>query len=474
MILALGAAFAAKPQEPVPIEVPAWVSRARDRVDWNIARDEAVRTLSGYLQVDTSNPPGNEQRGIEFLGALLDQEGIPWERVELSPDRASLVARLRGAGTSPPLCLMHHIDTVGWEAERWPADAQPLSGAVKDGAVWGRGALDMKGMGALEVMVMAWLKRLEIPLDRDVILLAVADEEVTNTGAAQLAEAERWKAIGCSHMINEGGLGVRNALFEGQNVHAISVAEKGTLWVKMVAEGRAGHGSVPRPEEEAPARLLRAMEKVADYRPVYRVDDSIYALLRAIGEQKGGLTGAVLKNRFLVRTLAWGKLRANPTMDAALQDTVHLTGLRGGGSTNVVPSRAEAQYDCRLLPGTTPEVHLERLKKLVKGIDGITFEVIDERMSNGSPTDDPFFATIARYATEGRPDAVAGPLLSVGFTDSLLFRPNGVHAYGYIPFELDADVADTMHGDDERVPVDQVGEGLRRLFSMVLDFAATH
>ena len=133
----------------------------------------------------------------------------------------------------------------------------------------------------------------------------------------------------------------------------------------------------------------------------------------------------------------------------------------------------EAQYDCRLLPGTTPEAHLERLKKLVKGIDGISFEVIDERMSNGSEADDPLFRAIERYAVEGRPEAVAGPLLSVGFTDSLLFRPLGVHAYGYVPFEVEPDVADTMHGHGERVPVEQVGEGLRRMFSMVVDFAGS-
>lgn len=471
MILPFAAALAADPAPSPP--VPPHVVAARDRIDWAVAREEAVRTLSAYLQIDTSNPPGNEARGVEFLGAFLDREGIAWERVDLAPGRASLVARIPSANQAPPLCLMHHIDTVTWEAEHWPADAQPLSGAVKDGAVWGRGALDMKGMGALEILVMAWIARLEIPLDRDVVLLAVADEEVENTGAAQLAEAERWKAIGCSHLMNEGGLGIEDALFEGQTIHAISVAEKGTLWVNLVAEGRAGHGSVPRPAEEAPDRLLRAMRAISRYEPDYAIDDSLYTLLANVGAHRGGFTGMVLQSRFLVRTLARGKLRANPTTDAAMQDTVHLTGMRGAEQPNVIPSRVVAQYDCRLLPGTTPEAHLERLKKLVKSIDGISFEVIDERTSNGSPADDPLFRTIARYAVEGRPEAVAGPLLSVGFTDSLLFRPLGVHAYGYVPFEVAPDTADTMHGHGERVPVEQVGEGLRRMFSMVVDFAGT-
>ncbi|MEQ1501967.1 MAG: M20/M25/M40 family metallo-hydrolase [Myxococcota bacterium] len=464
-----GAAWSAP--EPSPVEVPAHVVAARSKIDWTIAGDEAVRVLADYLKVDTSNPPGNEALGVAYLGGVLDAEGIPWEQIELAPGRSMLVARVQGSGKQKPLCLMHHIDTATFEADRWPADTGPLSGAIADGYLWGRGALDMKGMGAIELMVLAWLNRTQVPLDRDVVLLAVADEEVANTGAAMLADPARWASIGCDHLINEGGLGIRGALFDGQAIHAISVAEKGALWVNVVAEGRAGHGSVPRPEEEAPTRLVRAIEAIERYHPVYKVDDSLYTLLANVGEHHGGFSGFVLKNRFLVRTLAWGKLRSNPTTNAVLQDTVHLTGMRGAQEPNVIPSRVEAVYDCRLLPGTTPEIQLERLRKQVQGIDGITLEVVHAMEGNGSPVDDPLFDTIARYAVEDRPAAVAGPLLSVGFTDSILLRPLGVAAYGYVPFEVDPEVADTMHGHGERVPVDQVGEGLRRLYSMVVDFA---
>jgi acetylornithine deacetylase/succinyl-diaminopimelate desuccinylase-like protein len=466
-LLALGLVAGAWAQE----EVPAHVVAARDRVDWRIAGDEAVRTLSEYLQVDTINPPGNEDRGVEYLGKQLDELGIPWERIELEPGRASLIARVGGQGTEPPLCLMHHIDVVPAETEQWPEATGPLSGAVSDGFVWGRGALDMKGMGALQLRVLGWLKRLQVPLRRDVVMLAVADEEVDNRGIRQLVTPEIWQRIGCSQLINEGGLGVRDALFEGQAVHAISVAEKGVLWVRMSASGRAGHGSVPVPEEEAPDRLRRAMEALAHHKPQYRVDDSIYELLERVGKQKGGLTGFVLRSKLLVRTLAWNRLRANPTTNATLHDTVHLTGMAGASSPNVVPSTVSAVYDCRLLPGTTPEQHLARLQKRVAGIEGITFEVLHSSVANESPMEDSLYEAIARYAVEGRTDAVAGPLLSPGFTDSIFLRPLGVAAYGYVPFEVDSEVAATMHGHGERVPVDQVSEGLRRLFSIVVDQA---
>lgn len=431
--------------------------------------EETVGLLAEYLRVDTTNPPGNEDRGVAWLGAHLDAVGIPWEAVPHAEGRSSLVARLEGGDDEAPLCLMHHIDVASFEVERWPEGRGPLSGVVADGAVWGRGALDMKGMGALELMTMALLVSEGVPLRRDVVLLAVADEEVDNVGARELAA--RWDQVGCSQMLNEGGLGVQDALFDGQAVHAISTAEKGILWVRMHAEGRAGHGSTPYPGE-APTRLLEAMERVErKVHPRAHIDDSLFQLLHAVGEQKGGLTGAVLRSRLLVRWLVKPRLKAEPTTNAVMHDTLHLTGMLGAEEPNVVPGRVTAQYDGRLLPGTTPEEHLARLEKAVRKVEGISFEVLSQAESNGSPVDSPMFDAIAHYAVEGRPYAAAGPLLAVGFTDSLILRPVGVEAYGYVPFEVPAEVAETMHGHGERVPVEQVGEGVRRLFSMVVHLA---
>ena len=211
-------------------------------VDWPAAGEEAARVLSGYLAIDTRNPPGNESAGARYLAALLAREGIASQLVEHAPGRSSLIARVRGTGAAPPLCLLSHIDVAEANAGEWPADKGPLSGRIEGGMVWGRGALDMKGMGAIELMTLLWIKRLEVPLRRDLILLAVADEEVENRGMQELVE-RRWKQLGCSHLVNEGGLGLKGGLFPGQTVFAISVAEKGVLWLKMIARGQGGHGS---------------------------------------------------------------------------------------------------------------------------------------------------------------------------------------------------------------------------------------
>lgn len=472
--LFLAAALAAEPSphgvhHGEAFETPPHVLAARAAVDWAAVREVTVRLLAEYLQVDTTNPPGNEDRGVAWLAEQLDAVAIPWWTIEHAEGRSSLVARLESGSDAAPLCLMHHIDVAGYEVDQWPAETGPLSGAIVDGELWGRGALDMKGMGAIELMTMVLLKKHQVPLKRDVVLLAVADEEVSNVGAMDLVK--EWDRIGCSQMLNEGGFGVTDALFDGQAVHAISSAEKGVLWFRMHAAGRAGHGSTPYPGE-APDRLLEAMtaiEKKVHVKP--HIDDSLYDLLHAVGEQKGGVTGTILKSRALTGLLVKPKLKSVPTTNATMVDTVHLTGMLGAKEPNVVPSRVSAQYDCRLRPGTTPEEHLASFEKAVEGIEGISFEILHKKESNGSPTDSDFFAAIGHYAVEDRPYAAAGPLLAVGFTDSLLVRPLGVEAYGYIPFEIDGEILETMHGHRERIPVDQVGEGLRRLYSLVVHTA---
>lgn len=460
----------AGPPEPRP--VPDRVAHWRDRVDWDAAGDEAVQVLSRYLRVPTVNPPGDEGLGVEFLGAILDEEGIPWEAVEHAPGRASLIARLDGSTDEAPLCLLSHIDVVSSETEHWDADKGPLSGAIADGYVWGRGALDMKGMGALELMTVVQLARLGVPLRRDVVLIAVADEEVHNVGMQELVR-DHWDRLRCGHILNEGGIGLKDALFEGQTIHAISVAEKGVLWMQMHADGRAGHGSTPYPGE-APARLLRAMERIERrYRSRVRIDPAMYELLRNVGHDKGGVVGSILKSKALVNLLVKGRLKGTPATHAAIVDTMHLTGMLGAEEPNVVPGRVSAQYDCRTLPGTDPDAIVAELERAVRKVDGISFEVLQQYDAAGSEwRGDPVYDAIAAYATEGGEGHVAGPVLSVGFTDSIFARTTGTRAYGYVPFVVTEDEASTMHGHRERVAVEQVHDGLRVLFSIVVDAAA--
>lgn len=450
---------------PAPPELAVW----RDGIDWQAAGDEAVRVLAGYLQTDTMNPPGNETRGAQYLAEVLDREGIASEILEFAPGRGSLLARVKGDGTEAPLCLLSHIDVVTAENEHWPKDRQPLSGVVHDGMLWGRGALDMKGMGALEALTLVWLKRRQVPLRRDVILVAVADEEVDNQGMKYMVK-EHWARIGCSHAVNEGGLGLRDVFLPGQTVFAVSVAEKGLLWLKMTARGPAGHGSTPLPGR-APEKLLKALDKLRQREPEPHMHASLRQTLAQVGHEKGGVAGFVLVRPTLVDLFVEGKLMAADATRAGLTNTLNITGFSGGSVPNVVPSTVGALLDCRLLPGTTPEAMLAELKALVADPD-IAFEVLHSASANASTWDDPFFRALSRHAVDGLPGAVAGPVLSVGFTDSLHLRPLGVRAYGLVPFQVTQAEAESIHGHNERVSIANVHRGLKVLYRAVVDVAA--
>jgi acetylornithine deacetylase/succinyl-diaminopimelate desuccinylase-like protein len=259
--------------------IPDGVRSVQSRVDWDAAGAEATEVLAAYLRVDTRNPPGNEAAGADFLAAELAEDGIPSERIELAPGRESLVARLPGRQDAPPLCLLSHIDVVNADPARWSHG--PFSGEVDaEGRIWGRGALDMKGPAVAQLQALRWLKRLEVPLARDVVLVAVADEESHNGGMKQLVD--QWDRVGCSHVINEGGLGLRDVFFDGQTVFGISVAEKGNLWVRVILRGEGGHGSVTTPDR-APPRLRVALDRVLDRRAPPEVHPALYETLAAVG-----------------------------------------------------------------------------------------------------------------------------------------------------------------------------------------------
>jgi acetylornithine deacetylase/succinyl-diaminopimelate desuccinylase-like protein len=367
------------------------------------------------------------------------------------------------------LCLLSHIDTATAEPERWPEGRGPWSGTIDaDGVLWGRGALDMKGLGAVETLAFLWLHRLHVPLRRDVLLLATADEEVGGGGITELIA--RWDELRCTHVLNEGGLGVRDALFAGQTLFAASVAEKGVLWLRMVATGPAGHGSSPAPGR-APGRLVAALEKLAAQEPEPVLLPAVQVLLGEAGRQGGGQQGLVLSHPALVRMFAMKRLLAGGSTRGVVSDTCQVTGFGGGKEPNVVPSEVYAQLDCRLLPGHAPDALLAHLREIV-GDPAVRFEVLQAAPASESPYDDPFFSALVRRTLEGRPDAAMGPFLSPGTTDATRLRPLGVRAYGFEPFEVSAEEAATMHGHGERVHVATVRRALRVVLEAVLDVAA--
>lgn len=446
-----------------PMDIPAVTitEAVEQQINWKEAGEEASQVLSEYIQIDTTNPEGNETRGAEFLGKFLEKEGIAYEIHEFSKNRGNLIARIKGDGTEKPICLLSHIDVVTAEPEKWEKD--PLSGEISDGYIWGRGALDMKSMGIMELLTIVWLKRLNVPLKRDVILLAVADEEVSG-GGARFIRDNYWDFIQCSHMVNEGGLGLKDMMFEGQNVYPISVGEKGQVWLKMIATGEPGHGSTPRPNE-SPKYLLAAIDalEARDIKAEFSMEMS--ELMIAAGEHKGGATGVILRQKTLRNMLVKPKLMSNPLTRAALINTVHVTSFGGESKPNVVPSEVYAILDCRIQPGVEPQEFIQYLEGIVS--EHIRFEVIMTSHGQVSPTDDPFYQALAYHATKGEENAVAGPVISVGFTDSNYFRPLGVKAYGFHPVLMTEKDMEGFHGHNERLSTQNMEAGLRKLFLSV-------
>jgi len=443
--------------------------------DWTAVGQQTAERLSRYLQVDTVNPPGRELAGAEFLAAELAAAGIASEIHLSAPERGNLVARLPSSGEGgPPICLLSHIDVVPSERAGWPDEHAPLSGDIDaDGVVWGRGALDMKGMTAIQLQAMLELHSRRLPLKRDLILLAVADEEVDNTGVKWVID-NLWDELACGHVINEGGMGLIDLFFEGQTVYPISVGEKGVLWLRMIASAEPGHGSTPVPDR-SPQILLEAMERIAERpsEPVYH--PALLELLSAAGAAEGGFSGAVLQRPGLIRMLLQGRLMSDPLTRAAITDTVNLTGFGGALSPNVVPGESWANLDIRLQPGTDPAEIRAELEALVADLP-VRFEVLSEESAAVSPwEDDPLYAALATRLVEEDPHAVTGPAISVGFTDSIYLRQipdDPPHAYGMVPFALTKDQILTMHGNGEHVSTANLEQGVRVLYRALADVAA--
>ncbi|MFQ5700508.1 MAG: M20/M25/M40 family metallo-hydrolase, partial [Acidobacteriota bacterium] len=343
-------------------------------IDWPRYQEETVDRLSHYLTINTANPPGNEMRATRYFKEWFAQEGIPSEVFEIAPGRANLVARLKGDGSKRPLIISNHVDVVNADSSAWKV--APFSGAIRDGRIYGRGALDMKGMGLLEAMVLVALHREGIPLSRDVVFVATADEEVGFGGAAGLVENKPDLIREAEFLITEGG----QNLLEGKQVRffGVDAAEKAPFWLRLVAEGTPGHGSRPK-RDAASHRLVRALARVVDWETPITILPGVEKFFRDLArleepgraEQFRHLRRAIEDPDFL------RSLTEDDTTNYLLRDTVSLTVLKGAPQTNVIPGRAVAHLDVRLLPGRKPEEFLAQLREVIAD-PSIAIEVITD------------------------------------------------------------------------------------------------
>tara|TARA_B100000953_G_scaffold290882_1_gene276551 strand:+ start:1094 stop:2443 length:1350 start_codon:yes stop_codon:yes gene_type:complete len=429
--------------------------------------DIAPERLAAYIQVDTTNPPGNEIRGVEFLGAILKQAGIPFEMAESAPGRGNLWARLQGDG-KPGLVLLHHIDVVPADASYWSVD--PYAGVTKDGYVYGRGALDMKALGIMQLQAFLALHAAGNQLSRDVLYIATADEEAGGFfGAGWLLENRPEIAKGVGYVLNEGGGGRQLGT---DTVFFVEVTQKVPVWLRLTARGRPGHGSVPLPQT-AITRILRAGQRLADTGFDARVIEPVANLFRGVArfqrpELKSAFEeiGAHITDAAFMQTL---QITA-PGYHALLRNTCSPTTLRGSEKINVVPPEAVLELDCRLVPDQDVDEFIAEVTTIVNDRD-VSIERIMSFTPASSSMDTPLYRLIEAKTDEWFPGSTAIPGVSTGFTDSHFFRDLGIQSYGFSPTVLAENEGVGVHGNDERISLETLKKGTAFMIDLVQSFA---
>ena len=439
--------------------------------DWRAAEAETVARLRDLIRFDTTNPPGNELPVALYLKAALETEGIATTLFEPDANRAALIGRIPGTGAARPVILLAHMDVVGVERASWSCD--PFAGEIRDGYVYGRGAIDDKGMLAANLMTMLLLqrelKRTGARLSRDVVFVATSDEEAGGEWGMGWLVEHHADVLDAEFALNEGG---RTRIIEGgQTYLAVQAAEKISHVVTVTAHGTAGHAAIPL-EDNAIFRLARALERLSRYaEPV---------LLTPITRQFFGGLAAVWPNpaeREAMLALASSDhasvetgaaiLSRTPVFNAVLRNGISPAVVAGGKQFNVIPASAGAVLNVRTLPSQSVDAVVDRLRAVVNE-PTVTVEITHR--GEEAPASDPnsaMFAAIADTARGLSPKIAVVPYLSTGVTDSARLRRIGVQAYGVLPFPMEQSDEERMHGHDERVPVESLHFGTRLIYGTI-------
>jgi acetylornithine deacetylase/succinyl-diaminopimelate desuccinylase-like protein len=441
-------------------------------VDWDRAGAEAVALLKDLVRIDTTNPPGNERPAVDYVAGVLAREGIDFQVVESEPTRASVVARLRGSGAKPPLLLSAHLDVVPADREHWTRD--PFGAEEADGCVWGRGTLDMKNMAAMSLAVLLWLRREQVPLDRDVIFAAIADEEAGSRHGSLFLVERHPDLVRAPFVLTEvGGYSTRVG---ATRFYPIQVSEKGMCWFEIVAQGEPGHGSMPHPHN-AVVRLARAIRDLGNTRLPLHVTPVVERFVRRLAEAAGfparHLLPLLLNPALSPAILALFQrfdLAQAIGLNAMLRNTVSPTMLEAGRKVNVIPARAAARLDGRIVPGQTLEDFLAEVRRVV-GAD-LEIRVIEHHEGCVFDSETELFEVLSGALREHDREAVPVPFMVPGFTDAFAYAKLGAVCYGFVPLQLPPDLPFTrlFHGHDERVPIDGYRWGLRVLYDVVARF----
>jgi acetylornithine deacetylase/succinyl-diaminopimelate desuccinylase-like protein len=437
-------------------------------VNWSSTQDEVTHYLRELLRIDTTNPPGNEIRAVEFLAGVLKRDGIEPMVFESAPGRGNLVARLKGDGRAAPLLLMAHLDVVPAEADKW--SHPPFSGDLADGQIWGRGALDTKDLAAMQLMVMLLLKRDGVPLSRDVIWMANADEEAGgNLGAGWMVK-EHPDLIRAEYALNEGAGFTMDVL--GCRFFTVQVGEKGSARFAMRAHGNPGHGSMPH-RNNAVLKLADAVTRVGLAEMPHRVTPVAESFVQGLAAKvdvrhRADVLALLDSKKFSAALARLGSDGNGPMFYAMFHDTIAPTMLSAGTKINVIPSVAEARCDARILPGQTPENFSQSLRELAG--PEIEIELVSSAIGFSSDYHTPLFDKIGHVLGRHNPDAPALPYLVVGATDARHVRKLGTKVYGFCPMIAAAQDLDGVHAHNEHISTDNLSFGTRVLHEVVSEF----
>jgi acetylornithine deacetylase/succinyl-diaminopimelate desuccinylase-like protein len=448
---------------------PPLVAQSQIPIDYAKLREETAQRLSEYIRINTSNPPGNELAAARWLNDVLAKEGIRGmilDTAELGPGRANFYARLPGEPGGRGIALIHHMDVVTATGKDWIVD--PFGGEIRDGYVWGRGALDMKGHGIIQLMAFMALKRAGIPLNRDLVYVGSADEEIGGLGSRTFLERHPDLVKRIEYVLTEGA----DTRVEQGKVRwfGIDVGEKRTWWKLLVARGTTSHGAVPLGDNPVD-RLIRALNRIVEYQTPVRLTPAVDRFFKAQARDQTGPGKAWLSNAAAALETKEGRawILSQPERNALLRTTITPTVLRGSAKTNIIPQEASVELDIRLLPDEDTVAFRRTLERLIADPKIRIESIGDMAPPYSAPLDTDMFHALERMAGRMLPGVPIATTVSAGASDRPYWTAAGPIAYGIDPYFVELEESRlSVHGNNERLSLENIEFGLKYYVGVIL------
>jgi acetylornithine deacetylase/succinyl-diaminopimelate desuccinylase-like protein len=430
---------------------------------------ECTTHLQNLIRIDTTNPPGNELEACKYIAKLLKKDKIDFHILEPAPGRANIVARLSGDGSEQPLLLTSHLDVVPAETKNWTTP--PFSGEEKDGYIWGRGAVDMKNMSAMELCLFLKAHREKIPLKRDLILAAVADEETGCEYGSKWLVNHHSDLIRAEYALNE--VGAFSLPIDKNVFYPIGVAEKGSCWLRIIAKGKSGHTSLPH-DEQALANLGLAAHKLANTSLPFHSSKPARKFINSLAKHQPFPKNLVLKgiqkrfcSNFVLNKIFPDKEKAR-NFHSMFHNLATPTVFHSGSKINVIASKAEMLVDGRVLPEQSTDEFIKEVQSLIGR--GFQIEILKAHEPIVTNHKNDFYKLLENTLVKHDPGAIPVPFLIPGYTDAKHYSRLGIKCYGFTPMKLPNDLSfgALFHGHDERIPVSSLDFGLRVLWDVIV------